>query len=179
MDHLERFFFIQPRLVSSRLRERRRREGRSRSERMRGTAEPETGFEKVYIEPSVQSWLMQKRFLTCLSSTNGLYIFDIFTSARNESRPWLHIWITEECRKKNHLPFSVLSLPPEICRLDLKNILASNFFLLKNRITETVIYFGRNEIRFKFVLFKWGISRKNEFLKVITVKIKKNFVEVY
>ena len=78
---LKGFFFIQPTLASSRLRERRRREGRSRNERMLGTAEPETGFEKVYIEPSVQSWLMQKRFLTCLCSTNGSYIFDIFTSA--------------------------------------------------------------------------------------------------
>ena len=78
---LKGLFFIQPRLASSRQRERRRRDGRSRSERMRPTAEPETGFEKVYIEPSVQSWLMQKRFLTCLCSTNGSYIFDIFTSA--------------------------------------------------------------------------------------------------
>ena len=56
--------------------------------------------------------------------------------------------------KKNHLPFSVVFLPPEIYILNLKNILASNFFLFKNRITETVIYFGRNEIRFKFALFK-------------------------
>ena len=56
--------------------------------------------------------------------------------------------------EKNHLPFSVLFLPPEIYILDFKNIVASNFFLLKNQITETVIYFGRNEIRFKFALFK-------------------------
>ena len=78
MDHLKRSLFILPGLASSRLRER---QGSSRSERMRPTAEPETGFEKVYIEPSVQSWLMHKRFLTCLCSTNGSYIFDIFTSA--------------------------------------------------------------------------------------------------
>ena len=75
---LKGLFFILPGLASSRLRER---QGSSRSERMRPTAEPETGFDKVYIEPSVQSWLMQKRFLTCLCSTNGSYIFDIFTSA--------------------------------------------------------------------------------------------------
>ena len=56
--------------------------------------------------------------------------------------------------EKNHLPFSVLFLAPEIYILDLKNIVASNFSLLKNQITETVIYFGRNEIRFKFALFK-------------------------
>ena len=78
---LKGFFFIQPTLASSRLRERRRREGRSRNERMLGTEEPETGFEKVYIEPSVQPWFMQKRLLTCLSSTNGIEILDIFTSA--------------------------------------------------------------------------------------------------
>ena len=56
--------------------------------------------------------------------------------------------------KENHLPFSVVFPPPEIYMLDLKNILASNFFLLKNQITETVIYFGRNEIRFKFAFFR-------------------------
>ena len=50
MDHLKRSFFILPGLASSRLRER---QGSSRSERMRPTAEPETGFEKVYIERSV------------------------------------------------------------------------------------------------------------------------------
>ena len=45
-----------------------------------------------------------------------------------------------------------------------------------NRITETVICFGR-KIQFKVALFKRGISRKNAFLKVIIVKTKKNVVE--
>ena len=45
-------------------------------------------------------------------------------------------------QEQNHLPFSVLFLPPEIYTLDLKNILASNFFLLKNELLKQLYILG-------------------------------------
>ena len=125
-------FFYEPRLATSRLRERRRQ------------ATAETAQDKVYIEPSERLWLMQKRIQSsCLSSTHGLYWhFRHFHQRsckllvrlqdkcfeRNGSRPWLDVWGVQG--KKPSI-ISVSFLSPGIYRLDTKNTPASNFFLLK------------------------------------------------
>ena len=92
---------------------------------------------------------------------------------RNESRPWLHVWRVPGKKTICHFRFSFF--PRKFIDWIQKIPWASNFFLLKTEsMTETVTCFGR-KMPFKFALFKGGIWRKNEFLKVITVKTKKNF----